>query len=404
VARNGLRMLFISPLLAMPQQHGGCVYPDAVLRAMHGAGMAIDYIWLAWPLMGNRKVMRDPLRAPYIRCGFVPGTYRFGNWRVRDPRVWRRADRGEFPGVMSIEPLPGLNEQSFLRRVMGRIKPRTVLVDFATTLPILDGLSVSDRAQLRVAVLTHNLSYRRTELYRDRKLPLDFRALARDEEAALLRRADVIVAIQEREAAEFRRLVPDRSVIVVPMPVESVPSRPGTSTGDRCLFVGGYSGHNLDGLDWFLREVWPVVLSCNPDARFDVVGTVGDAVPAGVPNVYVYGQQRDLSTAYNRASICVVPLRFGTGLKIKLIEAMVHGRAVVATSVGAEGYSELEMGTVVTVADTASGMAGAITRLLRDKAARDEQIARQDAWVQHHLAGTRAVAPLLSFFAGGFPT
>jgi hypothetical protein len=98
---------------------------------------------------------------------------------------------------------------------------RAVLVDFATTLPVLDGLSVSERAQLRVAVLTHNLIYRRTELYRERGLPLDFRGLARDEEAALLRRADMIVAIQEREAAEFRKLVPDRSVAVVPMPTKS---------------------------------------------------------------------------------------------------------------------------------------------------------------------------------------
>jgi glycosyltransferase involved in cell wall biosynthesis len=281
---------------------------------------------------------------------------------------------------------------------------RAVLVDFATTLPVLDGLSVSERAQLRVAVLTHNLIYRRTELYRERGLPLDFRGLARDEEAALLRRADMIVAIQEREAEEFRKLVPDRDVAVVPMPAKSPTLRLLEDTGKRCLFVGGHSGHNLDGLDWFLREVWPIVLACNPDAEFDVVGTVGDAVPAGLPNVHVFGPQSDVSFAYNRATVCVVPLRFGTGLKIKLVEAMVRGRAVVTTSAGAEGYLELEMGMVVTVADTATAMAKAITHLLCDNAARNAQVVRQDAWVRDHLTERRAVAPLLNFFGGSLST
>ena len=397
-------MLFISPLLAMPQQHGGCVYPDAVLRAMHAAGMAVDYVWLAWPLRGHRRVMRDPLRAPYVRCGFVPGTYRLGNWRLREPRDWWRRAPDVSRGAMSMESLPGPNEQSFLRGLLRRLNVRAVLVDFATTLPVLDGLPVSERVKLRVAVLTHNLICRRTELYREYGLPLDFRGLARDEEAALLRRADLIVAIQEREAAEFRKLVPDRSVAVVPMPIKSLPSRPIGGPGKRCLFIGGYSGHNLDGLDWFLREVWPVVLACNPDAEFDVVGTVGEAVPAGTPNVHVYGQQGDVSPAYNRATVCVVPLRFGTGLKIKLVEAMVHGRAVVTTPAGAEGYSELEMGQVVTVAKTATAMAEAITRLLCDNAARDAQIVRQDAWVRDHLSDTRAVAPLLDFLSGNLST
>jgi succinoglycan biosynthesis protein ExoO len=303
-----------------------------------------------------------------------------------------------------MEPLPGPNEQSFLRRLLRRINVRSVLVDFATTLPILDGLSVSERAQLRVAVLTHNLIHRRTELYREHGLRLDFRGLARDEEAALLRRADMIVAIQEREAGEFRKLVPDRTVAVVPMPIKSLPSRPIGGAGKRCLFIGGYSGHNLDGLDWFLREVSPVVLASNPDAQFDVVGTVGEAVPAGAPNVHVHGQQGDISPAYNRATLCVVPLRFGTGLKIKLIEAMVHGRAVVTTAAGAEGYSELEMGMVVTVAETATAMAEAITRLLCDNAARDAQIVRQDAWVRDHLSDAGAVAPLLNFLSSGLST
>ena len=281
---------------------------------------------------------------------------------------------------------------------MHRTDPRAVLIDFTTTLPVLGGLLPEERDELTVAVLTHNVIHRRTKLYRERGLPLDFRPLTREEESALLRRADVIVAIQEREAEEFREMVPDRQVVVVPMPVKLQSRASSLEEAPRCLFIGGYSGHNLDGLKWFLAEIWPGVLAAHPEAEFDVVGTVGKAVPAGAPRVRVHGPLNDLDSVYACASVCLVPLRFGTGLKIKLIEAMAHGRAVVSTAAGAEGFPELEGGEVATVAENATEMVKAIVSLLRDRSLREEQVARQDAWLQSRFANSAAVRPLVDLF------
>ena len=391
-------MLFLSPLLAMPQQHGGCVYPDAVLKALHAEGIPIDYAWLAWPLRGRRVIMRDPLQASYVRCGHVPGTWRTGRWRLRPPHEWRAHPPAPRDGNDFGEKLPGTEEQTFLCDLIRGTGTRDVLIDFTTTLPVLDGLSPAEREKLTVAVLTHNVIHKRTDLYRERGLPLDFRPLTRDEEASLLRRADVIVAIQEREAEEFREMVPDRQVIVVPMPVEIRPRVSSPEEAPRCLFIGGYSGHNLDGLRWFLSEVWPGVLAAQPGAEFDVVGTVSEAVPAGAPRVRVHGPLNDLDSVYARASVCLVPLRFGTGLKIKLIEAMAHGRAVVSTPAGAEGFPELEGGEVASVAGSAADMVTAIVSLLRDRSLRGEQIARQDSWLQSRFASKVAVRPLVDLF------
>ena len=390
-----MSLLFVSPLLAMPSQHGGCVYPNAVLTALHAAGASIDYAWLAWPLRRDRLVMRDPLQAGYVHRGYVPGTLKLGRWRLRSPRRSRSRPPTTSGEGSKLDPLPTEDEQCFFQKLVRRVRPKIVLIDFTTTLPVLDGLTTEERAKFRVAVLTHNLISRRTELYRERHLPLDFRPLDRTEEAALLRRADVIVAIQEREAEEFRALVPDREVIVVPMPVELIASESAPVEKPRCLFVGGYSGHNLDGLRWFLAEVWPTVLAAHPDAEFDVVGTVGDAVPAEAARVRAHGAQSDLDAFYARATVCVVPLRFGTGLKIKLMEAMAHGRAVVSTFAGAEGFPELERGEVAAVAENATAMADAINRLLRDRMVRQAQIVRQTAWLKSRFTSARAVRPLL---------
>lgn len=384
----------------MPHQHGGCVYPDAVLSALHAAGSSIDYAWLAWPFRSKRLVMRDPLQAGYVDRGHVPGTIKVGGWRIRLPGNTRpRTPIGDSEKV-EYEPPPTKYEQSFFRKLVIRIRPKIVLIDFATTLSVLDGLSVEERSELCVAVLTHNLVFRRTELYRERNLPLDFRPLNRVEEATLLRRADVIVAIQEREAEQFRTLVPDRKVVVVPMPVQIVRSASPTNGNPRCLFVGGYSGHNLDGLRWFLADVWPKVLILHPDALFDVVGTVGEAVSAETVRVCVHGAQSDLTEFYARATVCVVPLRFGTGLKIKLIEAMAHGRAVVSTLAGAEGFPELERGEVASVSITAAEMASSIAMLLLNDVARTEQIERQTVWLNNRFSGAKAVRPLISLLNG----
>ena len=194
-------------------------------------------------------------------------------------------------------------------------------------------------------------------------------------------------------------MVPDREVVVVPMPVELRPRVSSPGQAPRCLFVGGYSGHNLDGLQWFLSEVWPGVLAAQPDAEFDVVGTVGKAVPAGAPRVRVHGPLSDLDSVYASACVCLVPLRFGTGLKIKLTEAMAHGRAVVSTSAGAEGFPELEGGEVAPVAESAPAMVAAIVRLLRDRGLREIQIARQDSWLRSRFASDVAVRPLVDFLA-----
>ena len=391
-------MLFISPLLAMPQQHGGCVYPDAVLRALDCAGIEIDYAWLAWPLRGRRAIMRDPLRARYVRRGYVPGTSQIGAWRIRSLGDWRSHPPGSLDGSQSADRLPNADEQEFFSDLVRRTGARNLLVDFTTTLPVLDGLLPAERAKLKVAVLTHNVIHRRTRLYRDRKLSLDFQAFTREQETALLRRADVVVAIQEREAEEFREMVPDREVIVVPMPVEIQPHASPSDSAPRCLFVGGYSGHNLDGLQWFLTEVWPGVLAAQPDAELDVVGTVGEAVPPAAPRVRVHGPVNDLDSVYASACVCLVPLRFGTGLKIKLIEAMAHGRAVVSTLAGAEGFPELERGDVAPVAESAPAMVAEIVQLLRDRSLREKQIARQDSWLRSRFSSTVAVCPLVDYF------
>lgn len=111
------------------------------------------------------------------------------------------------------------------------------------------------------------------------------------------------------------------------------------------VFLGLLSlPHNDDGVRWFLRTVWPLVLAKLPDARLRVIGRdVGSevlALAAEWPDsVSVDGYVADLGEALGESAALINPLRFGSGVKLKVIEALGRSLPVVSTPIGAEGIS-----------------------------------------------------------------
>jgi glycosyltransferase involved in cell wall biosynthesis len=393
------RLLFFSHLIALPRHHGGCVYPHALLTALHQRGVKIDYAWLGSPLAGGRRLMHDPLDADFIHRGWVRGARRFGGFLVPELPAAFFSPRGTpVSGVETSEHLATEAEQIFAADVIRRSGATAILIDGTATLTILDRLTPDERARLHVGVLTHNLNSRRTDLYRAHGQPFDFLPMTAEEETALLARADTIVAIQEREAESFRTMLPEHAVVTVPMPIT-----PGPAVRDGrmrpCLFVGGYSGHNLAALHWLLTDIWPLVRAAEPTAELIVAGTVGQATGAVPAGVHVIGAVADLKNLYAETCISLVPLPMGTGLKIKLVEAMGHGNAVVTTSAGAEGFAELESGEIAVVADEALSFAAAIVKLLWRSSWRESVALRQLNWVKRTLAPDVVIAPLAALWS-----
>lgn len=187
-------------------------------------------------------------------------------------------------------------------------------------------------------------------------------------EARLLGLADVVAAIQWHDAETLRRMVPDTEVIVTPMPAIGTPSTARPVPG-RCLYVGSQAPTNVEGLHWFLDEIWPTVQRSAPSATLHVCGTVSrsvDEVPNGVELV---GRVVDLAPHYAEASVCVVPYLRGSGLKIKLIEAMTHGRATVATPAGVLGVEHVADEATL-VRSSAEEFAAAVAAVLTDDSTR----------------------------------
>jgi sugar transferase (PEP-CTERM/EpsH1 system associated) len=115
---------------------------------------------------------------------------------------------------------------------------------------------------------------------------------------------------------------------------------PESTEAPVMLFIGnmGYSP-NVDAVIYFYREIWPLIRKKIPDAEFWIVGiNPRESIKKLHGNgVFVTGSVPDVTPYYRRAKVCIVPLRAGSGSRLKILEAMALGRPVISTTIGAEG-------------------------------------------------------------------
>jgi glycosyltransferase involved in cell wall biosynthesis len=246
---------------------------------------------------------------------------------------------------------------------------------------------------------THDIMQHRPAAYAAAGLDPRWFYTTRDEERRGLLRADVVLAIREEDARTLRDMLPDREVLIVPHGHDVRAAAPQDALPDRVLFVASHNDLNVRGLQWFFAEVWPQVRAAAAGADLSVCGTVAeklDRVPAGV---VVRGVVPSLAAEYAAARLAINPVQGATGLQIKVVEALCHGRPVVSTSAGTAGIGPDPDGGVL-IADTAADFAAAVGRVLCD----GECYRRLAADAAQHAARCftpdAAFSPLLAHLTG----
>ncbi len=180
-------------------------------------------------------------------------------------------------------------------------------------------------------------------------------------EARAMLRVSVTVALTETDAARLRRLAPDARVEIVPAPMPAVlPAGAERLAGDPSLvLVSSGWFPNQDGVVWFVRSIWPAIAAALPEARLHVFGAVKEATGAGIER---HDAPSDSQAAFAEGSVLIVPLRMGSGVRIRILEAWARGVPVVATPAAVDGLG-VDDGRGVRVADTAEAFAQALQDL-----------------------------------------
>ncbi len=185
---------------------------------------------------------------------------------------------------------------------------------------------------------------------------------------------DLLAAITERDRKRLRQLGYSGNDITIPIGLPSEEYQPDweTLTGELHLsFIGSLDWMpNTEGLKWFLDHVWPDIYSRFPEVSFHVAGR---NAPEWLkrpqrPGLVVHGEVSDAKAFINNFPVMVVPLLSGSGMRVKIIEAMALGRVVITTAMGLEGITAGHQEEVL-IADTPYEFVKAIEYLLQENAA-----------------------------------
>ena len=190
------------------------------------------------------------------------------------------------------------------------------------------------------------------------------------------RRADSLLAIQSEEAETFRRQLddgcgPTPEVAVVSHFLDLTDRLARYGTDSRALFLASDTPSNRQAVSWFMDQVLPRVVAADPQFEFRLVGSICKAVTPR-PNVTLLGRIDRLADAFVQAPVSLNPMLSGTGINIKLLDAMAHGVPTVSTETGLRGLpARYHQGVIGVADDDPVGFAEAVLRLTGDAGLRE---------------------------------
>lgn len=224
---------------------------------------------------------------------------------------------------------------------------------------------------------THDVMWQRAERHKEAGAS-HWLSIDREEETRALASFDATLAIQPVEQETLQQMLPGRAVLLVPHAVElperakalSPPNRFDAARPLSVGFIGSGGAMNLDSAKFLLEEIWPRVEAKLGDAvRLTLAGEATESFRERFrsPRTTFLGRVANLEDYYDRIDVSANPVRYGAGLKIKNVEALAYGKALVTTSVGAAGM-EAGAERAFVVADDAEAFAEAIVRWANDAA------------------------------------
>ncbi len=198
--------------------------------------------------------------------------------------------------------------------------------------------------------------------------------LLKQYEGEICRRFEGLLTVSEEDKVALQEAAGqslDATVIPIAIDTDEVVRVRSYAEADHILHIGTmFWPPNVDGILWFLREIFPLIQAQRPETTFDVVGAKPPpeimAYNSNGSGVNVTGYVVDPTPYLEATGVMVVPLRAGGGMRVKILNALAQGLPIVTTTLGCEGIA-IEPGQHLLIADTPEDFAQATLSLLEDK-------------------------------------
>ncbi len=379
-----MNLLFLTPQLPHPPRQGTAIRNWGLIKSLaESARHAITLLTFA----DESESITPELRAACVHIETVLPPSRRAADRLRD---------------LFLSPLPDLAQRlsspAFAERLAWLLASQKFDAVFCEGLELAPFLFRIPHSAFRIVFDAHNAEtvLQRRAFENDARSPrrwlaalyslVQSRRLARFE-AGVCRRADHVTCVSAEDAAALRALAPTLQPVIVPNGIfvseygDPTPPRPAPSLqgregwreapgGVRSLVFTGKMDYrpNVDAVTWFAAEIFPLVRRELPNVEFVIVGQKPTAAVMELrklDGIIVTGAVDDARPYIARATVYVAPLRMGGGTRFKLLEAMALRRAIVSTTIGAEGFA-VQSGRELMIADSAHDFAQAAIALLCD--------------------------------------
>ncbi len=345
-------LLVVSPTPSHPQTAGNRARIFSLLSNIESFGINVHFLHLEQET-GDSNAMRAFWGGRYYRYAYQKPV----NWLSQKARRLKRRFKLSGGYSFKIDEWydPALDD--YIKNLHSKIKFNAVMVEYIFLSRALecfadDVLKIID---------THDVFTDRYKYYLAQgEQPAWFSTSAK-EEAKALSRSDIVIAIQDKEAQYFSTIT-TRQVATVGHIIEINKSPSHLIVAGRILLMSSKNQINIQAANYFITDVFPKVQEKNSSAHLVIAGSICNALDEN-KGVKHLGLVDELSITYATANVVVNPMLFGTGLKIKSLEAMSYSKPLVTTAAGGEGLEEGE-GDAFMLASDSDEFADSIVSIL----------------------------------------
>jgi glycosyltransferase involved in cell wall biosynthesis len=272
-------------------------------------------------------------------------------------------------------------EHQAVRQACRKVRPTAVIADYSWMGGIYDEAYFRENLAVKKIIFVHDLRVRiMPSFIKMGLLTVENNTWTEAREGQLLSKADALLTLNEDDKRTAQAMAPQVRALRMGMSVAPQYVDPAAVIPGRCIYVASGNNENLFAVMWLLKYVWPRVLEAVPSASLAICGSICDALKKIVGsqnawlgsvanlNISLVGRVDNLSAHYASAQIALVPHWMLGGVKIKHIEALTHGLAVVCTAAGADGLPEA-IGRSALVAEMPPEFASQVISLLQDEKA-----------------------------------
>jgi glycosyltransferase involved in cell wall biosynthesis len=348
------RILLVSPTPTHPQTAGNRARIDGLLTSLKRLGHDV-YFCHVQKERGDEAAMRQLWGDRFLSLPYTKP----GGELIR----WKRRFRGLFnPNARytyTIDEWYAPSIDDYILKLADSIRFDAVIVEYVFFSRVLE---LFGKDVLKI-IDTHDVFTDRHLKYLDNKQAPRWYSTTREEEARGLNRADIVLAIQDKEREFFAGLTRKKAITVGHLVALHEPAQRQVA-GRRILFVASANSINTGGINAFIAESLPAIRERMPDVELAIAGSVCQDI-RDQPGIVKLGRVDDLAPAYASASVVINPVRFKTGLSIKNLEALGYSLPLVTSPAGGDGLED-GAGSAFLVAENAGEFSRQVIRLLGD--------------------------------------